>query len=102
MAIPLRFGKKGKNQFYPKMGPQSVSLPVGFAALGVPLLIAIAPENGVPPPLASWGNMLYDGKLLLHQAWWMWVLLPLSILSGTASATHLIHNREDAERLWER
>jgi peptide/nickel transport system permease protein len=28
---------------------------------------------GVPPPLASWGNMLYDGKLWLHQAWWMWI-----------------------------
>jgi len=28
---------------------------------------------GVPAPLASWGNMLYDGKSWLHQAWWMWV-----------------------------
>ncbi|MEM5774199.1 MAG: ABC transporter permease [Anaerolineaceae bacterium] len=28
---------------------------------------------GVPAPLASWGNMLYDGKAWLHQAWWMWI-----------------------------
>jgi peptide/nickel transport system permease protein len=26
---------------------------------------------GVPAPDPSWGNILYDGKLVIYQAWWM-------------------------------
>lgn len=29
---------------------------------------------GVPPPEASWGNMLADGKTLLFSAWWVAVI----------------------------
>ncbi len=26
---------------------------------------------GVPPPAPSWGNIISDGRVYLHQAWWM-------------------------------
>ena len=26
---------------------------------------------GVPAPAPSWGNILYDGKAVIHKAWWM-------------------------------
>lgn len=28
---------------------------------------------GVPAPAPSWGNILYDGKLVIYNAWWMTV-----------------------------
>ena len=28
---------------------------------------------GVPAPEPSWGNILYDGKLVIFNAWWMTV-----------------------------
>ncbi|HEX6989293.1 MAG TPA: oligopeptide ABC transporter permease [Bacillota bacterium] len=28
---------------------------------------------GVPPPLPSWGNMIFEGQQLLRQAWWLLV-----------------------------
>ncbi len=44
---------------------------------------------GVPAPLASWGNMLYDGKEWLHQAWWMWVP-PGLLISMTVIAFNFV------------
>lgn len=35
---------------------------------------------GVPPPQASWGNILLEGKSLLHSAWWMTVFPGLGIM----------------------
>lgn len=39
---------------------------------------------GVPPPDPSWGNILYDGKLVIFNAWWMTVfpgiMIVLSVL----------------------
>ncbi|RCW76859.1 ABC transporter permease [Saliterribacillus persicus] len=39
---------------------------------------------GIPAPDPSWGNILYDGKLLVFQAWWMVVfpgiMIVLSVL----------------------
>ena len=43
--------------------PSAILLESGLSFLGL----------GTPPPAASWGNMLFDGKAWLHQAWWMWV-----------------------------
>lgn len=58
--------------------PNSVAPIIVSATIGIPSAILLESALsflglGVPPPLASWGNMLYDGKLWLHQAWWMWV-----------------------------
>jgi peptide/nickel transport system permease protein len=44
---------------------------------------------GVPPPLASWGNMLYAGKQWLHQAWWMWIP-PGLLISTTVIAFNFV------------
>lgn len=44
---------------------------------------------GVPPPAASWGNMLADGREFLYQAWWLGVLPGLCIM-GLALALNLI------------
>jgi len=43
--------------------PGAILLESGLSFLGL----------GTPPPAASWGNMLFDGKTWLHQSWWMWV-----------------------------
>jgi len=66
--------------------PNSVAPIIVSATIGIPSAILLESALsflglGVPPPLASWGNMLYDGKLWLHQAWWMWV--PPGLLIST-------------------
>jgi peptide/nickel transport system permease protein len=42
---------------------------------------------GIPPPAASWGNILQAGKGVVHKAWWMVVfpgnMIILSVLSLT-------------------
>ncbi|MGY1806180.1 ABC transporter permease [Blastococcus sp. SYSU D00669] len=44
---------------------------------------------GVPPPAASWGNMLADGRTFLATAWWLPVL-PGIALSVTVLAANLL------------
>ena len=60
------------------------------ATIGIPWAILLESALsflglGVPPPFASWGNMLYDGKPYLHLAWWMWVppglLISLTVIA---------------------
>ena len=66
--------------------PNSVAPIIVSATIGIPSAILLESALsflglGVPPPLASWGNMLYDGKIWLHQSWWMWV--PPGLLIST-------------------
>ncbi len=35
---------------------------------------------GIPAPAPSWGNILYDGKSVIHNAWWMTVFPGLFLL----------------------
>jgi peptide/nickel transport system permease protein len=35
---------------------------------------------GVPAPDPSWGNIVYDGKVVIFQAWWMTVFPALAII----------------------
>lgn len=44
---------------------------------------------GVPPPAASWGNMLADGRNYLSTAWWL-PMLPGLCLSITVLAANLM------------
>jgi peptide/nickel transport system permease protein len=44
---------------------------------------------GVPPPAASWGGMLNDGRKFLKEAWWM-PTMPGVALSLTVLATNLM------------
>lgn len=37
---------------------------------------------GVPSPEPSWGNILYDGKLVIFDAWWMTVFAGLLLFSA--------------------
>jgi peptide/nickel transport system permease protein len=38
---------------------------------------------GVPAPEPSWGNILYDGKLVIFNAWWMTVFPGICIVLAT-------------------
>lgn len=49
---------------------QAVIIEASLSFLGV----------GVPPPDPSWGNILYDGKFVIFNAWWM-ILFPGIVLS---------------------
>lgn len=40
---------------------------------------------GVPAPDPSWGNILYDGKLVIYNAWWMTVFPGLMIILAILS-----------------
>lgn len=55
--------------------PSAILLESGLSFLGL----------GTPPPAASWGSMLFDGKAWIHQSWWMWVL-PGLLISVTVIA----------------
>ncbi|TBL73303.1 ABC transporter permease [Paenibacillus thalictri] len=35
---------------------------------------------GVPAPAPSWGNIVYDGKVVIFKAWWMTVFPAISII----------------------
>lgn len=74
--------------------PNSVAPIIVSATIGIPGAILLESALsflglGVPPPLASWGNMLYAGKQWLHQAWWMWVP-PGLLISSTVIAFNFV------------
>lgn len=35
---------------------------------------------GIPAPAPSWGNLLYDGKIVIFNAWWMTVFPGIAIM----------------------
>jgi peptide/nickel transport system permease protein len=58
--------------------PNAIAPVIVSATLGIPSAILLESSLsflglGVPAPLASWGNMLYDGRTWMDMAWWMWV-----------------------------
>lgn len=40
---------------------------------------------GIPAPEPSWGNILYDGKSVIHNAWWMTVFPGAFLLASVLS-----------------
>jgi peptide/nickel transport system permease protein len=44
---------------------------------------------GVPEPLASWGNMIADGKTVLRTAWWV-SAFPGAMIFATVLAFNLL------------
>jgi len=40
---------------------------------------------GIPAPEPSWGNILYDGKGVIHSAWWMTVFPGMFLLGAVLS-----------------
>jgi len=58
--------------------PNAIAPVIVSATIGIPSAILLESSLsflglGVPAPLASWGNMLYDGRNWMDMAWWMWV-----------------------------
>ncbi|MEK3964868.1 MULTISPECIES: ABC transporter permease [Paenibacillus] len=41
--------------------------------------------TGIPAPSPSWGNILYDGKLVIMKAWWMTVFPGLTMVLSVLS-----------------
>jgi peptide/nickel transport system permease protein len=71
-------------------------VPTLLVLLSLQLGLAIIAEGslsflglGVPPPAASWGGMLSDGRKHLDDAWWM-AVLPGLALSLVVLATNLM------------
>jgi peptide/nickel transport system permease protein len=71
-------------------------VPTLLVLLSLQLGLAIIAEGslsflglGVPPPAASWGGMLSDGRRHLADAWWM-PTMPGIALSLTVLATNLM------------
>lgn len=44
---------------------------------------------GIPAPEPSWGNILYDGKMVIFQSWWM-VVFPAAIIVLSVLAMNLL------------
>jgi peptide/nickel transport system permease protein len=58
--------------------PNSFAPIIVAATIGIPFAILLESSLsflglGVPPPAASWGNMLFEAKTWLNSAWWFWV-----------------------------
>jgi peptide/nickel transport system permease protein len=55
--------------------PYAILLESGLSFLGL----------GVPPPTASWGNLLFDARLWLNTCWWFWappgLLISLTVIA---------------------
>jgi peptide/nickel transport system permease protein len=64
-----------------------VSLQLGFAIIAEGSLSFLG--LGVPPPAASWGGMLSDGRKHLDDGWWM-ATMPGIALSLTVLATNMM------------
>jgi peptide/nickel transport system permease protein len=70
--------------------PNAIAPVIVSATIGIPSAILLESSLsflglGVPAPLASWGNMLYDGRNWMDMAWWMWVppgvLISLTVIA---------------------
>jgi peptide/nickel transport system permease protein len=70
--------------------PNSLAPIIVSATIRIPYAILLESSLsflglGVPPPQASWGNILYDSRRWLNLAWWMWlppgVLISLTVIS---------------------
>jgi peptide/nickel transport system permease protein len=48
--------------------------------------------QGVPPPTATWGSIIHDGRDTLQSTWWL-TLFPGLALIGTSLAVNAIANR---------
>jgi peptide/nickel transport system permease protein len=71
------------------MGPVIV-----LATLAIPQAIVFEAtlsflQIGIPPPTASWGNILYEAQSLYQQAWW-YVVFPAAALLITTLAFNLL------------
>lgn len=70
--------------------PNSLAPVIVAATIRIPSAILLESSLsflglGVPPPAASWGNILFSARTWLTQAWWMWIppglLISLTVIS---------------------
>jgi peptide/nickel transport system permease protein len=71
------------------MLPNSFAPVIVAATIGIPYAILLESSLsflglGVPPPQASWGNILFEARQWINTAWWYWVppglLISLTVL----------------------
>ncbi len=83
-------GSSAKNIILHHLLPNAMAPVIVSATIGIPS--AILRESslsflglGVPPPQASWGNMLFEARRWLNLAWWFWVppglLISLTVIA---------------------
>ena len=70
--------------------PNALAPVIVAATIGIPSAILLESSLsflglGVPPPQASWGNMLFEARRWLSLAWWFWappgLLISLTVIS---------------------
>ena len=70
--------------------PNALAPAVVAATIGIPYAILLESSLsflglGVPPPAASWGNLLFEARTWLNVAWWFWLppglLISLTVIS---------------------
>jgi len=70
--------------------PNALAPAVVAATIGIPYAILLESSLsflglGVPPPAASWGNLLFEARTWLNMAWWFWLppglLISLTVIS---------------------
>jgi peptide/nickel transport system permease protein len=70
--------------------PNAVAPVIVSATIGIPYAILLESSLsflglGVPPPAASWGNLLFEARTWLNVAWWFWLppglLISLTVIS---------------------
>ncbi len=58
--------------------PNAIAPAIVAATIGIPYAILLESSLsflglGVPPPAASWGNLLFEARTWLNVAWWFWL-----------------------------
>jgi peptide/nickel transport system permease protein len=70
--------------------PNAIAPVIVAATIGIPYAILLESGLsflglGVPPPAASWGNLLFDARRWLNTCWWFWappgVLISLTVIA---------------------
>ncbi len=70
--------------------PNAVAPAIVAATIGIPYAILLESSLsflglGVPPPAASWGNLLFEARTWLNVAWWFWLppglLISITVIS---------------------
>jgi peptide/nickel transport system permease protein len=70
--------------------PNAIAPVIVAATIGIPYAILLESGLsflglGVPPPTASWGNLLYDARRWLNTSWWFWappgLLISLTVIA---------------------
>jgi peptide/nickel transport system permease protein len=83
-------GAPASNLIWTHLLPNALAPVIVAATIGIPYAILLESSLsflglGVPPPAASWGNLLFEARRWLNEAWWFWLppglLISLTVIS---------------------